>query len=188
MNDLVFIHPKAIVESENIGDHTRIWAFAHILKEARIGQNCNICDLVFIENDVVIGNEVTIKSGVYVWDGLRIEDSVFIGPNVTFTNDNFPRSKIYQNSYPKTVIKEGASIGANSVLIAGVVVGRYAMVGAGSVVTKDVNDFWLIYGNPAKLRAYICKCAKKLKLENDKVLVCSCGLKYILREGQIWEV
>lgn len=187
MNERVFIHPNALVESENIGERTRIWAFVHILKGARIGCNCNICDLVFIENDVIIGDDVTIKSGVYIWDGVRIEDKVFVGPNVAFTNDVFPRSKVYQTNYPQTIVKEGASIGTNSVLLAGVAIGRYAMIGAGSVVTKEVQDFELAYGNPAKHHGYICKCTQKLNFAGHEV-VCSCGLKYILRDKQVWQL
>lgn len=188
MNKFTYIHPKAIVETKNIGDKTRVWAFVHILKGAKVGSNCNICDNGFIEDDVVIGDNVTIKCGVYIWDGVRIENNVFLGPNVSFTNDIYPRSKVYQKDYPRTLIKEGASIGANSVLIAGIVVGRYAMVGAGSVVTRDVKDFELIYGNPARHRGYICRCAKKLDFENNNKLACTCGLTYILENRTVSQI
>lgn len=182
------IHPHAIVESKNIGENTRIWAFVHILKGAIVGNNCNICDHGFIENDVIIGNNVTIKSGIYIWDGVRLEDNVFLGSNVGFTNDVYPRSKAYQKSYPRTLIKEGASIGANSVLIAGITIGCYAMVGAGSVVTKDVMDFELVYGNPARHHGYICRCTRKIDLKNSKNLSCICGLTYIVKEGIVSQI
>lgn len=150
-----FKHERAIVESENVGNDTRIWAFAHILPGAVIGEDCNICDHTFIENDVVIGNRVTVKSGVQLWDGIVIEDDVFIGPNATFTNDPFPRSKKYIEHYPKTIIRAGASIGANATVLPGITVGKEAMVGAGSVVTHDVPPFAIVVGNPARIRGYV---------------------------------
>lgn len=145
-----FIHPLADVKASNIGENTKIWQFCVILPGASIGRNCNICANVLIENDVSIGNDVTIKSGVQLWDGVRVEDGVFIGPNVTFTNDIYPRSKKYPEKFEETVIKRGASIGANSTILPGVTIGEYALIGAGSVVTKDVPAFTLCYGNPAK--------------------------------------
>ncbi len=175
-----YIHPNAIVESKNIGKGTRIWAFAHVLPGARIGKNCNLCDHVFMENDVIVGNNVTIKCGVYIWDGVEIEDDVFVGPNVSFTNDLYPRSKAYLKEYPRTRIKQQASIGAGSVLIAGIVIGRCAMVGAGSVVTKNVGDHELGYGNPARRQGYICSCAQKMEFGRKKVVTCSCGAIYKL--------
>lgn len=149
-----FQHPNAIVESKNIGEETRIWAFVHILPEAIIGKNCNLCDHVFIENDVVIGDRVTIKSGVQLWDGIKVENDVFIGPNATFTNDVFPRSKQYPTSFEETVIREGASIGANATILPGITIGEYAMVGAGTVVTKDVPPHAIVVGNPARIVSY----------------------------------
>ena len=145
-----FKHDQALVESENIGDDTRVWAFSHVLPGAVIGSECNICDHVFIENDVVIGNRVTIKCGVQIWDGLRIEDDVMVGPNATFTNDLFPRSK-QPFELKKTYIKNGASIGANATILAGVEIGEGAMVGAGSVVTKNVPPHAVVVGNPARI-------------------------------------
>lgn len=188
MNDNVFIHPQAIVESEKIGERTRIWAFAHVLKGAVIGRNCNICDFVFVENDVVIGDDVTVKSGVYIWDGLRLEDKVFVGPAVIFTNDHSPRSKAYQQQIPRTFIREGASLGAGAVILPGLVVGRYAMVGAGAVVTKDVKEFELVFGNPARHRGFVCECSKMLDFENKKTAVCPCGLKYEKEADRVWRV
>lgn len=149
-----FKHENAIVESENIGAGTRVWAFVHILPGARVGVDCNLCDQVFIENDVVVGDRVTIKSGVQLWDGVRIEDDVFIGPNATFTNDPFPRSKRFPEKYAVTVVQKGASIGANATILPGVIIGRNAMVGAGSVVTKDIPPNAIVAGNPARIVNY----------------------------------
>jgi acetyltransferase-like isoleucine patch superfamily enzyme len=151
-----FQHAAAIVESREIGDGTRIWAWAHILPGARIGPDCNICDHTFIENDVIVGARVTIKSGVQLWDGIRIEDDVFIGPNATFTNDPFPRSKQYLNpeEMPRTVIKRGASIGANATILPGITVGEGAMIGAGAVVTRDVPPNSVLAGNPGRIIGY----------------------------------
>lgn len=144
-----FIHPNALCESTNIGKDTRVWAFAHVLPGAVIGCDCNICDDVFIENDVVIGDRVTIKCGVQIWDGITIEDDVFIGPNATFCNDKFPRSKEYPDKFLPTVLKKGCSIGANATILPGLTIGESAMVGAGAVVTKSVPDNTVVVGNPA---------------------------------------
>lgn len=159
------IHPLSDVMSIKIGDNTNIWQFCVVFPNAVIGENCNICANVLIENDVVIGNNVTVKSGVQLWDGVTVEDNVFIGPNVTFTNDLIPRSKVYPEKFAKTLIKKGASIGANSTIIAGNIIGEYALIGAGSVVTKDIpaNTVW--YGNPAQHRGYITNEGKILDLE-----------------------
>lgn len=148
-------HPLSDCKNINIPDNTNIWQFCVIFPEAKIGENCNICANVLIENDVVIGNNVTIKSGVQVWDGVTIEDNVFVGPNVTFTNDLVPRSKVHNQPYSRTIIKKGASIGANSTIVAGHTIGEYALIGAGSVVTKDIpaNTVW--YGNPIRQKGYI---------------------------------
>lgn len=151
------MHPSADVMSTNIGENTLVWQFSIILPEAIIGKNCNINCHVFIENEVTIGDNVTIKSGVQIWDGVTIEDDVFIGPNVTFTNDIFPRSKKYPEKFLKTIIKKGASIGANATIIAGIEIGEYAMIGAGSVVTKNIPPHTLCYGNPAKVKGVINK-------------------------------
>jgi acetyltransferase-like isoleucine patch superfamily enzyme len=151
-----FVHPSALVEhGATIGSNTRIWAFTHVLSGAIVGNDCNICDHVFIENDVVVGSRVTVKCGVQLWDGLRIADNVFIGPNVTFANDLFPRSKQYPESYLQTRIGEGASIGAGAVILPGLTIGEYAMVGAGSVVTKSVPRWAVVTGNPAKVKRFI---------------------------------
>lgn len=150
-----FSHANAIVETNNIGEGTRIWAFAHILPDARLGSDCNICDHVFIENDVIIGNRVTIKCGVQLWDGLRIEDDVFIGPNASFTNDPFPRSKLPLEKFETTVIQKGASIGANATILSGITIGKNAMIGAGAVVTTNVPHNAIVTGNPARITGYV---------------------------------
>ncbi len=155
MAEAPFVHAQGICESDDVGAGTRIWAFAHVLGGATVGNDCNICDGVFIENDVVVGDRVTIKSGVQLWDGLRVADDVFIGPNATFTNDPFPRSKAHLGSHPLTSVEEGASIGANATILPGVTIGRRAMVGAGSVVTADVPADATVVGNPARIVGYV---------------------------------
>lgn len=148
------IHPKAIVETDNVGSGTTVWAFAHILPGASVGRDCNICDGVFIEGGASVGDRVTIKCGVQIWDGVTIEDDVFVGPNVTFTNDPFPRSKVHLKEYSKTLVRKGASIGANATILPNVTVGPHAMVGAGAVVTKSVPQNAIVVGNPAQIVGY----------------------------------
>lgn len=150
-------HPQSNVQTEKIGEGTTIWQYCVVLPGARIGAYCNICAGVLIENDVVIGNNVTVKSGVQLWDGVRVEDDVFIGPNVTFTNDLVPRSKVYPEKFERTWLRKGASVGANSTIVAGHIIGEYALVGAGSVVTRDIPAYTVWYGNPARLQGYITK-------------------------------
>lgn len=150
-----YAHPQAIVESTRVGRSTRIWAFAHILPGAVIGEDCNLCDHVFIENDVTVGDRVTIKCGVQLWDGIHLEDDVFVGPNATFTNDPFPRSKQYPTEFSKTIVQKGASIGANATILPGLTIGQNAMVGAGAVVTKDVPPNSIVVGNPARIVNYV---------------------------------
>ncbi|MBI2706131.1 MAG: WxcM-like domain-containing protein [Actinobacteria bacterium] len=145
----------ALCESSTIGPGTRVWAFAHVLPGAQLGAECNVCDGVFVESDVVIGDRVTIKGGVQLWNGLRVGNDVFIGPNATFTNDPFPRSKVYPDAPTLTKIDDGASLGANCTVLPGVLVGRNAMVGAGAVVTKDVPPNAKVVGNPARIIGYI---------------------------------
>jgi len=179
------IHPTAEVQSKNIGEATRIWQHCVVLKNAIIGKNCNLNYNVFVENDVIIGNNVTIKSGVQIWDGIRIEDNVFISPNVTFTNDLTPRSKKYPEKFLKINIKKGATIGANATIIGGITIGKFSMIGAGSVVTKNIPDYTLWYGNPAVFKANICQCGMKL----DNQLKCThCNKAYISTNGIISEL
>lgn len=144
------IHKTADVADCQIGEGTRIWQFVIVLKGAQIGRDCNICAHVLVEGNVILGDRVTVKSGVQLWNGLRVGNDVFIGPNATFTNDHFPRSKIYSESFAQTVIEDGASIGAGAVILPGVRIGMCAMVGAGSVVTRDVAPGSLVLGNPAR--------------------------------------
>jgi UDP-2-acetamido-3-amino-2,3-dideoxy-glucuronate N-acetyltransferase len=176
------IHSSALVETKRIGDQTQIWQYSIVLPGAVIGNNCNVNCHCFIENDVVIGNNVTLKSGVYVWDGIRIEDDVFVGPNVTFSNDMRPRSKRRPEAFGKTVLKKGASIGGGAVLISGITIGEYAFIGAGAVVTKDVPNNTLWYGNPAKCKGYICTCAKSL---NNTLKCEECDQQYILINNKL---
>ncbi len=151
------IHPLADVKSTKIGSDTRIWQYSVIFQGAAIGDNCNICAHTLIEGDVVIGDNVTVKSGVFLWDGTRIEDNVFIGPNATFTNDPMPRSKIYPDKFKGITVMKGASIGANATLLPGITVGCDAMIGAGAVVTNDVPNRAVVIGNPAKIIRYVDK-------------------------------
>lgn len=145
------IHKFSDVQSTKIGEGTTIWQYAVVLPNAIIGNECNICAHTFVENDVKIGNRVTVKSGVFLWDGIVIEDDVFIGPCVAFTNDKHPRSKQYPEKFLRTTIKKGASLGANATILPGITVGEGAMVGAGAVVTRDVAPFTVVVGNPAKI-------------------------------------
>ena len=156
-----FVHPQGLCESKAVGQGTRIWAFAHILAGAKVGKDCNICDQVFIENDVVIGDNVTVKCGVQLWDGVRVADRVFIGPNATFSNDRMPRSKFYPATFLATTIEEDASIGANATILPGIRIGRGAMIGAGAVVVRDVPANAIVVGNPARIVGYISGAASE---------------------------
>lgn len=156
------VHPAALVETDSIGAGTTIWAFVHILPDVQIGTNCNICDHCFIEGGVSIGNNVTLKSGIYLWKGISIEDNVFLGPNVVFTNDLRPRSKQYDIEQAATHVCYGASVGANSTVLVGVRIGRFAMTGIGSVITRSVPDYALVYGNPARQHGWVDETGQKL--------------------------
>lgn len=149
------IHPQSDVQSSQIGPNTRIWQYCVVLPGAVIGRNCNLCAHVLVENDVTIGDGVTIKSGVQLWDGLEVEDDVFIGPNVTFSNDPFPRSLQRPREYSRTVVRKGASIGANATILPGVTIGEHAMVAAGAVVTRNVPAYGIVIGNPAVITGYV---------------------------------
>lgn len=168
------IHPSAQTEGASIGLRTRVWQFCIILPQAQIGCDCNICAHVLIENDVAIGDRVTIKSGVQLWDGIRIEDDVFIGPNATFTNDRTPRSK-KRRSLLVTRVQRHATIGANSTILPGLTIGRGAMVSAGAVVTRNVFNHALMIGNPARRKGWVCLCGETLRHNS---LSCQCGKRY----------
>ena len=178
----VFVHPQALVESDTIGAGTRVWAFAHVMKGAVIGRDCNIGDHAFIESGVRVGDHVVIKNGVSIWEGVCLDNHVFIGPNAAFTNDRRPRAKAFKSDFDKIVIQEGASIGANATLIAPITIGRYGFIGSGAVVTRDVPDYGLVYGSPARLRGYICRCTLPLSFdlnqESETRATCSCGLTF----------
>lgn len=181
------IHQLAQVATVNIGKGTFVWQFSIILNGAVIGENCNINCHTFIENDVKIGNNVTVKSGVFLWDGIKIEDNVFIGPNATFTNDKYPKSKKYPLSFQETLLKNNCSIGANATILGGVVVGEFAIVGAGSVVTKDVPDFALVVGNPAKIKGWVNQHGQKLRFI-DGNYIDSDGKKFNVKNNQLFEI
>jgi UDP-2-acetamido-3-amino-2,3-dideoxy-glucuronate N-acetyltransferase len=151
----VFVHDQGLCESHDVGAGTRIWAFAHVLEGAHVGADCNICDGVFVEDGAVVGDRVTVKCGVQLWKGVTLEDDVFVGPNATFTNDRFPRSRQWLESYPTTIVRAGASIGANATILPGLEIGRGAMVGAGAVVTRSVPPHAIVMGNPARINGYV---------------------------------
>jgi UDP-2-acetamido-3-amino-2,3-dideoxy-glucuronate N-acetyltransferase len=170
-----FAHPQALVESEEIGADTRIWAYAHVMQGVSIGKGCNIGDHAFIESGVHLGNNVTVKNGVSIWQGVEIEDRVFLGPNCVFTNDLNPRAFIRKSpeQFLSTRVRTGASIGANATIVCGVTIGRYALVGAGAVVVRDIPDFALVVGNPARQIGWICVCATRLPSTSADLLTCS---------------
>lgn len=189
MDQMFHRHPTAIIESNTIGEGSKIWHFAHIREYVVIGKNCNIGKSAYIDTRVKIGNNVKIQNFVSIYNGVEIEDDVLIGPSVTFTNDLYPRSFIWTDRrLISTFIKKGSSIGANSTIICGITIGEYAMIGAGSVVTKDVPPFGLVFGNPARLKGYVCYCGKKLKsiTEENKesiIYLCECGKTINIRRA-----
>jgi acetyltransferase-like isoleucine patch superfamily enzyme len=176
----VFIHPNALVESDLIGTNTRIWAFAHVMKGAEIGSGCNICDHTFIESNAKLGNNVTIKNGVAIWDGVVIEDDVFLGPNVVLTNDPNPRAEIKKprEEWLPTLIRRGATVGANATVLCGINVGSYAFVAAGAVVTRNVPDYGLVVGVPGEIAGWMCRCARRLRVTRGNAKCASCGRSY----------
>ena len=190
-NSDVHVHPTALVESERVGRGTRVWAFAHVLKGAVVGEECNVGDHAYIEGGAVVGDRVTIKNGNALWEGVTLEDGVFVGPAVTFTNDRFPRSPRLPEAahrygpekawYAPTLVRYGATLGAGSILVAGVTVGRFATVGAGAVVTRDVPDHALVAGNPAVVKGWMCACGLRLRFEGYTAeAACEgCGRRYV---------
>lgn len=171
-------HPQALIDSGAIvGARTRVWAFAHVCDGAVIGEDCNLCDHTFVEKGVRVGNRVTIKCGVYLWDGLLIEDDVCVGPCVAFTNDLRPRSKNTSFKLSRTLLCRGCAVGANATLLP-VTIGGWAMVAAGAVVTRDVPDFALVRGNPARLAGWVCRCGEKLNFHDADKASCACGCHF----------
>lgn len=182
------IHPLADVQTLSIGEHTTVWQYAVVLKGAIIGRNCNINCHTFIENDVVLGDNVTVKSGVFLWDGISAEDNVFIGPNATFTNDKYPRSKQYPPSFQRTNLKKGCSIGANATVLGGVIIGQFSIVGAASVVTKDVPAHALVVGNPARVVAWLDEQGNKLVQTGTNEFADRNDTKYVVENDELRKI
>ncbi len=195
----VRIHSMALVETEEIGEGTAVWAFAHVMRGAQVGRACNIGDHVFIESGAVIGNNVTVKNGNLIWEGVTLEDGVFVGPGVIFTNDLYPRSPrlaLAHDRYSRkenwlvpTLVRQGASLGAGAVVVAGVTIGEYALIAAGAVVTKDVSPFALMRGNPARMAGWVCPCGQsrsaQFKFEAEQATCDVCGVQFRMRNGLI---
>ena len=186
-----FAHAQALVESREIGARTRVWAFAHVMHGAKIGNDCNVGEHAFIESGAVIGNGVVVKNGVSVWSGITIEDNVFLGPNCVLTNDPNPRANV-RKSPGLTIIRANASIGANATILCGLTIGRFAFVGAGAIVLRSIPDFGLVVGNPARQIGWMCACANKLPLPvlpsaGDKGICRHCGRTFVaeIREEAI---
>ena len=173
-----FKHPLALVESEEIGEGTRIWAFAHVMARAKIGRNCNIGDHCFVETGARIGDNVTVKNHVAIWNGVTVEDGAFIGPDVTLTNDLKPRSRDPHWVLLETRIGQGSTLGANATILCGITIGPFAFVGAGALVTRDVPSYALVVGNPARVRGYVCRCAETLDFQGLQASCPKCGRRY----------
>lgn len=189
MDKQYFVHESSYVdEGCSIGEGTKIWHFSHIMKGCSIGKGCNIGQNVVISPDVVLGDGVKIQNNVSVYTGVVCEDGVFLGPSCVFTNVINPRAFIERKSeYRKTTVKKGASVGANATIVCGHDIGRYAFVGAGAVVTRDVPDYAMVYGSPAKIRGYVCRCGEKLAFEDEKAVCRACGMRYFKENEQVKE-
>jgi acetyltransferase-like isoleucine patch superfamily enzyme len=184
----VFVHPSSIVETNQVGAGTRIWAFTHVMRGVSIGENCNIGDHCFIESGSAIGDNVTIKNGNSIWEGVTLSNGVFVGPRVFFTNDLYPRSprlpqvkeKYSGHDWLKpTLVRHGASLGAGAIILAGIAVGEFSMVAAGAVVTKTIPAYALVIGSPARVRGWVCQCSRPLTFVEGTAICDSCGLKFI---------
>ena len=189
-----YAHPQAIVEATDVGTGTRVWAFAHVLAGARVGRDCNVGDHCFIESGVRVGDNVTIKNGVMLWDGVTVENDVFIGPGVVFTNDPTPRSPRFARVAARyrsrdwirtTIVERGASLGANATILCGLRIGRFAMIGAGAIVTRDVPPHALAVGAPARVCGHVCECGVRLKVSRGAARCADCGLVFRLRRGRL---
>ncbi|MCI8413844.1 MAG: N-acetyltransferase [Clostridia bacterium] len=189
MNKKYFVHQSSYVDEPcEIGEGTKIWHFCHIMSGCTIGKNCNIGQNVVISPDVVLGNNVKIQNNVSVYTGVTCEDDVFLGPSCVFTNVTNPRSHICRKEeYKKTLLQKGCTVGANSTIVCGHTIGKYALIGAGSVVTKDIPDYALVKGNPARISGFVCACGEKLMFENN-VAQCKCGKKYEKQEDSVKEI
>ena len=189
MREDIFIHESSYVDTpSNIGKGTKIWHFSHIMPNSEIGENCNIGQNVVISPNVKIGNNVKIQNNVSVYSGVIVEDDVFLGPSCVFTNVINPRSFISRkDEFKVTVLKKGCSIGANATIVCGNTIGRYAFVGAGAVVTKDVPDYTVVYGNPARIKNRVCSCGEKLSFADEKAICTKCGKKYKIINGLVVE-
>lgn len=179
-----FVHPTALVESDQIGSGTRIWAFVHVMPGAKVGRECNVGDHSYIENGAVVGDYCTIKNGVSVWDGVILAPYVFVGPNVVFTNDLYPRSKAPWEKR-ETCVGQNATIGANATVICGIRIGAYALVGAGSVVTSDIPDHALFTGNPARPKGYVCACGRPVKFSGRTADCKKCARRLVCEGDRV---
>ncbi|WP_242605561.1 acyltransferase [Frankia sp. Cppng1_Ct_nod] len=181
----VFVHPRGLCESDEVGAGTRIWAFAHVMAGARLGRDCNVCDHAFVESGAVVGDRVTIKNAVLIWDLVTVEDDVFLGPNMIFTNDMNPRAEVKKGTdrLDRTLVRRGATIGANATIVCGTTLGEYSFVAAGAVVIRDVGAYALVVGNPARQVGWVCACGERL----DERLSCACGraFEHLPIEGQV---
>jgi UDP-2-acetamido-3-amino-2,3-dideoxy-glucuronate N-acetyltransferase len=186
MND-VFVHESSVIDpGAQIGRGTRIWHFCHVMPGARIGERCNIGQNVFVASDVVIGNNAKIQNNVSIYSGVVIEDDVFMGPSMVFTNVINPRSHVVRkDEYQRTLVRRGASIGANATVVCGVTLGRYCFVGAGAVVTRDVPDHALVFGSPARVQGFMCRCGTRLTFQDATARCDACGDRYIMRDGAV---